>query len=163
MKYSVYLILTSIALAFWSCADEQDISPTVLYGTWEQSSYWEDRDLDLVGRYHFQPNGTFERIHFLRKPESAEIVGYTHYLKGEFEITGRRIKFIDGVHYRLEDEKNEYGDFEDFRELEDLKYNAEVVLEFENNKRDLVMDFGPCNPILSSICIRYQRFTKVFG
>ncbi|WP_158857906.1 hypothetical protein [Lunatibacter salilacus] len=162
MKDSVYLVLTAIVLALSSCSNERDISPTVLYGTWEQSSYLEGRDLDLVARYHFHPDGIFERIHFLRKPQSAEIVGYTQYLKGELQIVGRRVKFIDGVHYRLEDGESEYGNFEDFRELEGIPYNAEAVLEFEKNNREVVMDFGPCNPILSSICIRHQRFTKVF-
>nr|MBI1228704.1 hypothetical protein [Cytophagales bacterium] len=161
MKDTVYLILTFIVLTLWSCTDERDISPTVLYGTWEQSSYLKGRNLDLVGRYHFHQDGTFERIQFLRKPQSAEILGYTQYLKGEVAIEGRLIKFVDGVYYRLADGEKEFGDFEEFQELEDLRYNAEAVLDFEKNNSEVVMDFGPCNPILSTICIRHQRYIKV--
>lgn len=152
MKKFSYLSFLALVFLSISCSiNQDDIMPSSLYGTWEQTSTLEDSNLDLVNAFVFNGDGTFETLSFFRETNSSRVVGFNSIISGTFELKGNTLTLVETYQANVPEEKDQW--YLPENELEEREWNSvrEIKLTLKKNRSQLEMDYGPCPP--NAFCI----------
>lgn len=160
MKTLLYLSFVALVFLSISCSiDQDDVTPSSLHGTWENTSTFEESNLDLVNAFVFNGDGTFETLSFFRETNSARVVGFNSIISGTFELKGNTLTLVETYQANVPEENDQW--YLPENELEEREWNSvrEIKLTLKKNRSQLEIDFGPCPP--NALCVGPVTFFRV--